>query len=83
MIIDTRNVELSENNFLNKEGNFLFRIEKFEEDGFTIGEIVRKTDFRTRAPIIFGTSWDRDLVKELQGYIIEISLPTSNEIVIK
>ena len=35
MIIDTRNVELSENNFLNKEGNFLFRIEKFEEDGFT------------------------------------------------
>lgn len=35
MIINTKGVELSENNFLNKEGNFLFRIEKFEEDGFT------------------------------------------------
>lgn len=55
---------------------------EFEEDGFTIGEIIRKTDFRSRAPIIFGTSWDRDLAKELKGYIIEISLPVSNDIVI-
>ena len=45
-------------------------------------EIIRKTDFRSRAPIIFGTSWDRDLAKELKGYIIEISLPVSNDIVI-
>lgn len=35
MIIDTRNVELNENIFLNKIGMFLFKIEKFEEDGFT------------------------------------------------
>lgn len=55
---------------------------EFEEDGFTIDEIIRKTDFRSRRPIIFGTSWDRDLAKELKGYIIEISLPVSNDIVI-
>lgn len=35
MIIDTRNVELNENVYVNKEGKFLFKIEKFEEDGFT------------------------------------------------
>lgn len=35
MIIDTRNVELSENVFVDKEGKFLFRIDKFEDDGFT------------------------------------------------
>lgn len=35
MIINTKGVELNENVFLNKIGKFLFRIEKFEEDGFT------------------------------------------------
>jgi nitrogenase molybdenum-iron protein beta chain len=55
---------------------------EFEEDGYRIGQIIRNTDFKGRSPIIFGTSWDRDLAKELHGYIIEIGLPTSNEIVI-
>lgn len=35
MIISTKGVELNENVYVNKEGKFLFKIEKFEEDGFT------------------------------------------------
>lgn len=35
MIINTRGIELNENVYVNKEGKFLFKIEKFEEDGFT------------------------------------------------
>lgn len=35
MIINTKGIELSENVYVNKEGKFLFKIEKFEEDGFT------------------------------------------------
>ena len=35
MIINTKGVELNENVFVDKEGKFLFRIDKFEEDGFT------------------------------------------------
>ncbi|MGN0145244.1 MAG: nitrogenase component 1 [Clostridium sp.] len=55
---------------------------EYAEDGYTIDKIVRQQDFGSRAPIIFGTAWDRDLAKELNGYIMEISLPVSNEIVI-
>lgn len=34
-IINTKGVELSENLYIDKEGKFLFKIEKFEEDGFS------------------------------------------------
>lgn len=47
MIIDTRNIELNENVYVNKEGKFLFRIEKFEEDGFTnAGDAKFKLHFK-------------------------------------
>lgn len=55
---------------------------EYAEDGHAIERIIKNTDFQNRIPIIFGTSWDRDLAKELTGYIMEISLPVSNEIVI-
>ncbi len=34
-VIDTRNVEVNETTYINKIGTFLFRIERFEEDGYT------------------------------------------------
>ena len=47
MIINTKNVELNENVYINKEGKFLFKIEKFEEDGFTnSGDIRFKLMFK-------------------------------------
>ena len=57
MIINTRNVELNENVYVNKEGKFLFKIEKFEEDGFTnAGDARFKLHFKgveagTKEPI--------------------------------
>ena len=57
MIIDTRNVELNENVYVNKDGKFLFKIEKFEEDGFTnAGDARFKLHFKgveagTKEPI--------------------------------
>lgn len=47
MIISTVGIELNENVFINKEGKFLFRIEKFEEDGFTnAGDAKFKLHFK-------------------------------------
>lgn len=47
MIINTKGIELNENVYVNKEGKFLFRIEKFEEDGFTnAGDAKFKLHFK-------------------------------------
>lgn len=47
MIISTVGIELNESVFVNKEGKFLFRIEKFEEDGFTnAGDAKFKLHFK-------------------------------------
>ncbi len=35
MIVDTRGIEVNETTYINKVGTFLFRIEKFEETGYT------------------------------------------------
>ena len=57
MIINTKGIELNENVYVNKEGKFLFRIEKFEEDGFTnAGDARFKLHFKgveagTKEPI--------------------------------
>lgn len=57
MIISTVGIELNEGVFVKKEGKFLFRIEKFEEDGFTnAGDAKFKLHFKgvevgTKEPI--------------------------------
>ena len=57
MIISTVGIELNESVFVNKEGKFLFKIEKFEEDGFTnAGDAKFKLHFKgievgTKEPI--------------------------------
>lgn len=55
---------------------------EFEEDSFRIHQILRKTDFGHKAPIIFGTTWERDLAKEIKGAIIEVGFPASYEVVL-
>jgi nitrogenase molybdenum-iron protein beta chain len=54
----------------------------FEEDSFTIHQKLRTTDFGHKAPIIFGTTWERDLAKELKGAIVEVGFPASYEVVL-
>lgn len=55
---------------------------EFEEDSYTIHEKIRGVDFGVRPPMIFGTTWERDLAKELKGTIIEIGFPASYEVVL-
>lgn len=55
---------------------------EFEEDSYIIHDKIRKTDFGNKPPIIFGTTWERDLVKEIKGHIVEIGFPASYEVVI-
>jgi len=43
---------------------------EFEEDSYIIHEKIRQTNFGHKPPIIFGTTWERDLVKELKGSIV-------------
>jgi nitrogenase molybdenum-iron protein beta chain len=55
---------------------------EFEEDSYTIHQKLRETDFGHKPPIIFGTTWERDLAKEMKGAIIEVGFPTSYEVVL-
>lgn len=55
---------------------------EFEEDSFTIHQKLRETDFGHKPPIIFGTTWERDLTKELKGTIVEVGFPSSYEVVL-
>lgn len=54
----------------------------FVEDGYIVGKLLRETDFGHKPPIIFGTTWERDVAKELNGYIVEVGFPASYEVVI-
>ena len=54
----------------------------FEEDSYTIHELLRHTDFGHKPPIIFGTTWERDLAKELKGALVEVAFPASYEVVL-
>ena len=55
---------------------------EFVEDGYIVGEILLKTDFGHKPPIIFGTTWERDTAKALNGNIVEIGFPASYEVVL-
>ncbi|HJD75964.1 nitrogenase component 1 [Bacteroides reticulotermitis] len=54
----------------------------FIEDGYTVGKLLEETDFGHKPPIIFATTWDRDVAKKLNGHIVEIGFPASYEVVI-
>lgn len=55
---------------------------EYEEDSYVIHQKLRSTDFGHKPPIIFGTTWERDVAKELKGAIIEVGFPSSYEVVI-
>jgi len=54
----------------------------FEEDSYAIHQKIRETDFGHKPPILFGTTWERDLAKELRGPLVEVGFPASYEVVI-
>jgi nitrogenase molybdenum-iron protein beta chain len=55
---------------------------EFEEDSYRIHQTLRSSDFGHKPPIIFGSTWERDLAKELKGILIETAFPTSYEVVL-
>jgi nitrogenase molybdenum-iron protein beta chain len=55
---------------------------EFIEDGYLILESLRQTNFGHKPPVIFATTWERDVAKELNASIIEVGFPASYEIVI-
>jgi nitrogenase molybdenum-iron protein beta chain len=54
----------------------------FEEDSYAIHQLLRQTDFGHKPPILFGTTWERDLAKELKGAVVEVGFPASYEVVL-
>ncbi len=54
----------------------------FEEDSHRIHTLIRQTDFGQKPPIILGTTWERDLAKEMRGAIVEVGFPASYELVL-
>ncbi len=55
---------------------------EFEEDSYIIHEKLKNTDFGHKPPIIFGTTWERDLSKQLKGILVEVGFPSSYEVVL-
>ncbi|HEX3018954.1 MAG TPA: nitrogenase component 1 [Chitinispirillaceae bacterium] len=55
---------------------------EYEEDSYVIHQKLRTADFGHKPPIIFGTTWERDIAKELKGAIVEVGFPSSYEVVL-
>lgn len=55
---------------------------QFIEDGYIIEKKLLEADFGTTSPIIFSSAWERDVIKQLNGIIIETCCPSSFEVVI-
>jgi nitrogenase molybdenum-iron protein beta chain len=54
----------------------------FEEDGYCIQQKIRQTDFTDQVPIVFGTTWEGEIAKELNAVLVEIGHPSTDEVVL-
>lgn len=54
----------------------------FEIDAGKIHERLRKYDHKNHTPLILGSSWDRDIISELNGFGLNISLPVMHRLVL-
>ena len=54
----------------------------FEIDGGKINQELREYDHKGSRPLIIGSSWDRDIVSELNGFWLNISLPVMHRLVL-
>lgn len=55
---------------------------EFVEDGYIVNKLLMEGEYGHKPPIIFGTTWERDIAKELKGSIVEVGFPASYEVVI-
>lgn len=54
----------------------------FEADGGIINQRLRQYNHKNHTPLILGSSWDRDIVSELNGFWLNISLPVMHRLVL-
>ncbi|GHU05104.1 hydrogenase [Alphaproteobacteria bacterium] len=54
----------------------------YEEDSYAIHKRLNETAFGRKPPIIFGTTWERDIAKVKKSPIIEVTFPTTYEVVL-
>lgn len=54
----------------------------FELDGGKIHQRLRKYNLGTHIPLILGSSWDRDITRELNAFGINITLPVMHRLVL-
>lgn len=52
----------------------------FTPDGGAVQNELRATKFRSR-PLILGSAWERTLAKELNGFLLSVSMPVSDRLV--
>jgi nitrogenase molybdenum-iron protein beta chain len=53
-----------------------------ENDGGKIHEIIKSHKQKAKKTIIFGSSWEKELTKNINGYLLNVSLPVSYRIVV-
>jgi nitrogenase molybdenum-iron protein beta chain len=55
---------------------------EFEEDGYFIHKRVQETDFSNHTPVVFGTTWEGELAKNVKGVLVEVGYPSTDEVVL-
>jgi nitrogenase molybdenum-iron protein beta chain len=52
----------------------------FTPDGGAVQAELRTTKFRSR-PLILASAWERTLAKELNGFLLSVSMPVSDRLI--
>ncbi|MDR1496281.1 MAG: hydrogenase [Clostridiales Family XIII bacterium] len=55
---------------------------EFIEDGYLVEQSIKNADFGEGAPLILGTSWERNIARELGAIFLEVGTPAMEEIII-
>lgn len=55
---------------------------EFIEDGYLVEKSLSETDFGSSVPLILGSSWEKDVARDKKGLLLEIGVPTTEEVVI-
>jgi len=53
-----------------------------ENDGGKIHELIRKKGHRAKETLILGSSWEKDLARDVKGFLIYLSVPITYQLVL-
>ena len=55
---------------------------EFIEDGYLIEQRIAEYDFGSGTPLILGSSWEKDVVDEINGILVEVGTIATEEVVL-